>query len=213
VRQGEHLRLARLANDLNTSLTPVREALVSLRHQGFVYLEPQRGYFVAPFTREDVLDLYAVQADVAGELAARAAARATPDDVVRIAGAHRDFEAAHARGDDDRAEDLDFQFHRAVNLAAASPKLAWLVSTVVPYESRAQLLEGKRVSALVFHPPIVEALRRRSAEDSRRAMRTHILEGGELAVADLVRKGILDGAGDGQCAGAGGAPYSRDAPS
>ena len=199
VRQREHLRLERLANELNTSMTPVREALVSLRRQGFVYLEPQRGYFVAPFSREDIFDLYAVQADVAGELAARAAERLTPEELARIVGIQDDLERSSARGQFEATEDLNYQFHRAINLAAASRKLAWLVTTIVPYESRAFLeLEGMRESALIFHPPIVEALGHRSADESRQAMRAHILNGGELTVADFVAKGILDPPADGR---------------
>lgn len=44
VRHGEFLRLERVADDLGISVTPVREALLSLRGEGFVTLEPRRGF-------------------------------------------------------------------------------------------------------------------------------------------------------------------------
>src|SRR5690349_1621469 len=48
VRAGEFLRLENLAEQLGTSVTPVREALVSLRGEGFVTLQPRRGFMVSP---------------------------------------------------------------------------------------------------------------------------------------------------------------------
>ena len=69
VGHGEFLRLERIAADLGISVTPVREALLSLRGEGFVTLEPRRGFMPAPLTRQDVQDLFEAQAYFAGELA------------------------------------------------------------------------------------------------------------------------------------------------
>src|SRR5680860_1759425 len=60
VRAGEFLRLESLAEQLGTSITPIREALVSLRAEGFVVLRPRRGFMVAPFTKRDILDIYQI---------------------------------------------------------------------------------------------------------------------------------------------------------
>src|SRR5690606_26011206 len=58
VRPGERLRLERLALEFGVSVTPVREALKSLRSEGFVVLEPRRGFVVAPLSKRDVRDLF-----------------------------------------------------------------------------------------------------------------------------------------------------------
>lgn len=62
VRPGDYLRLERLALEFGISVTPVREALKSLRSEGFVVLEPRRGFVVAPLSKRDVQDLFWVQA-------------------------------------------------------------------------------------------------------------------------------------------------------
>src|SRR6476646_1292784 len=70
VRPGEFLRIERIAEAVGVSQTPVREGLLSLKSEGLVNLLPRRGFIVAPFTPQDIYDLYWVQAQLAGELAA-----------------------------------------------------------------------------------------------------------------------------------------------
>ena len=71
------LRTEHLAEELGVSATPVREALMALAGEGMVSFEPGRGFRVLPMSRQDVLDLYDVQAYLSGELAARAAVNLT----------------------------------------------------------------------------------------------------------------------------------------
>src|SRR6185295_15793066 len=79
LRPGTRVRLEEVAGRLGVSITPVREALLTLRGEDMVELEPRKGYVVAPLSRQDVLDLFQIQGGIAGELAARVAARITAD--------------------------------------------------------------------------------------------------------------------------------------
>src|SRR4051812_36211657 len=71
--QGERLRLDPLSSLFRVSATPVREALVLLETEGLVSSEPHRGFVVKHPSRQDVLDLFALHASIAGQLAERAA--------------------------------------------------------------------------------------------------------------------------------------------
>src|SRR3954469_23733712 len=73
VRPGEFLRMERIAEAVGVSNTPVREGLLVLSNQGFVRQIPRRGFVVAPFTRQDIRDIFWSQSILAGELAGRAA--------------------------------------------------------------------------------------------------------------------------------------------
>ena len=64
LRPGTFLRMDRIAADLGVSHTPVREALQSLRAEDMVHAVPRRGFVVAELTRDDVADLFEVQADL-----------------------------------------------------------------------------------------------------------------------------------------------------
>ena len=81
LRPGTFIRLDATAAQLGVSITPVREALRTLRGEGIVVLEPHRGHVVAPLSRRDVEDIFWLQATIARELAATAAEQITDDEL------------------------------------------------------------------------------------------------------------------------------------
>lgn len=192
VRPGEFLRMERIAEALAVSNTPVREGLLSLRSEGFVELVPRRGFVVAPFGRRDVRDLFWAQAQLAGELAARAAKIVTPAQIAALEANIEDYEKAVAAGDRDRVADLGHRFHRQINLAANSRRLALLLGTVVsqlPSRFYAQI-EGNVANAREAHPLILEAIRKRASRKAQALTAEHILQGGEQLIGMLEERGL-----------------------
>lgn len=187
LRAGEFVRLDRIADELDVSATPVREGLQALRGEGFLTFEPRRGFVVAPLTPDDVEDLFLVQADIAGELAARAAAVVTPEWMAEL---HRLQGELRAAMDDGRPEDVvecNREVHRHINLAAAAPKLAWMLSVAVRYVPEPFFLriEGWSQASLHDHDDVLAALEARDGEAARAAMREHILHAGRLLATHL----------------------------
>lgn len=198
-RPGEYLRLERLAAEFGISVTPVREALQSLRSQGFVLLEPRRGFVVAPLSRQDVKDLFWVQADIAAELAARAAATMTPGTLRELNAIQQAMGRSIRAGRIDLVEEHNHGFHRSINLAARSAKLAWSLGSVARYVPRGlygRLPDWPRI-ALEDHRRILAALREADPEETGAAMRAHIMRAGELLLTHLERQGLWNGTSDG----------------
>ena len=81
LRPDTFIRLDETAAQLGVSITPVREALRTLRGEGMVQLEPHRGHVVVPLTRADVEDIFWLQSTIARELATSATARITDEDI------------------------------------------------------------------------------------------------------------------------------------
>src|ERR1700734_2978608 len=81
LRPGTYIRLDETAAKLGVSVTPVREALLKLRGEGMVQLEPHRGHVVLPLSRQDIDDIFWVQATIAKELAATAAQNITDGEI------------------------------------------------------------------------------------------------------------------------------------
>ncbi|MGH3273487.1 MAG: GntR family transcriptional regulator, partial [Streptosporangiaceae bacterium] len=168
--------------ELGISATPVREGLLALRTHGFVRLEPRRGFVVIPLTGDDIRDLFAGQALLAGELAARAVKRSDHAAIAGLEQLHADLEAAAQRGDLDELEELNFRFHRAVNIFADAPKIAWLLGLALSYVPVRfySTIDGWPAATVHDHREVLDAFRRGDAEAARAAMTEHIVHAGEL---------------------------------
>jgi DNA-binding GntR family transcriptional regulator len=182
LRGGQFIRPEAIAETLGISATPVREGLLALRGEGFVHLEPRRGFAVSPMSADDIRDLFTAQSHLAGELAARAARRIGPHDLAGLEGLQAQIEKAAGRKDLDELEDLNWSFHRSINRLADAPKISLLVGVVVrcvPNRLYARI-EGWPQSTTEDHRAVLDALRRGSAAKSRSAMIAHITRAGEL---------------------------------
>ncbi|UKA60477.1 GntR family transcriptional regulator [Arthrobacter sp. FW306-2-2C-D06B] len=192
VRPGDYLRLERIAEEVGVSTTPVREGLRALESEGYVELVPRRGFVVAPFKQQDVRDLFWVQSQFAGELAARAAQNITPENLARLQENVDDYFRALAIGDGPTVVHLGHQFHREINLAADSPRLAALLGTVVKNLPNAfyATLEGSVESAGDFHAELLAALVVGDDKTVRSVMEQHILSGADRLIAMLEENGL-----------------------
>jgi DNA-binding GntR family transcriptional regulator len=190
---GEYVRLEQVAQDLGTSSTPVREAMLTLRGEGLVELQPRRGFIVVPVTEQDVRDVSDVQAYIGGRLAERAAKKMDPAGLAGLRAVEDAFESASATGDAERAVLLNHEFHRAVNIAAASPKLTQFMSNVTRYapESVFPTMAGWTERAIADHRGILAALERGDGVRARAAMSSHLTAGVDQLIAQLRNLGVL----------------------
>jgi DNA-binding GntR family transcriptional regulator len=192
VRPGEFLRVERIAEEVGVSNTPVREGLLALRGEGFVQFVPRRGFVVAPFTRDDVRDLFWAQSQLARELAARAAGKITPAQVGRLEENLEQFRQAVKEEDAERIADLSYAFHRQINLAADSQRLALLSGMVASHLPRRfyATIEAQVAATGDEHPLLVEALRDRDARQARALMEQHILASADHLIEILAQRGL-----------------------
>lgn len=190
---GEYLRLDQLAAEVGISVTPVREALLNLRAEGLLEQHPRRGFMVVEVTARDLADVAGVQAHIGGELAARAAANVTDDDVAAIRAVQDALEAAYRTPDVDLAVRLNHEFHRAVNVAADSPKLTQFMSVITRYapESVFPTLPGWPTRSIEDHRAVIDALAARDPEAARRAMAEHFTRGVAPLTAHLAERGVI----------------------
>ncbi|MCH9732582.1 MAG: GntR family transcriptional regulator [Actinomycetia bacterium] len=191
---GTYVRLDHLAAGLGISVTPVREALVELKAEGLLEQQPRRGFVVRPVTVRDIADVSDVQAYLGGELAARAAAGITDVQLDELASIQSDLEAAYAADDGERAVRLNHEFHRAINVAADSPKLAQLMSQVTRYapESVFPTIAGWPDESNRHHRRLLEALARRDQALARTAMSQHLVAGAAPLIEHLTSRGVLE---------------------
>jgi DNA-binding GntR family transcriptional regulator len=190
---GEYVRLDQLAAELGISVTPVREALFELRAEGLLAQQPRRGFVVLPVTVRDIADISDVQAYIGGELAARAAASITADQMRDLKVIQDELEGAYARNDHDRAVLLNHDFHRAINLAADSPKLAQMMSQITRYAPEAVFptIAGWSAKSMKDHRRILAALKQQDEKRARAAMSEHLAAGAAPLIEYLKQCGVV----------------------
>jgi len=184
IRPGDGLRLNKLAESLGTSATPVREALLLLAQDGWVIHEPNRGFRVAQIRRTDVADTYFIWATAEGEIAARAATRATARDVAVLREIDEQLRAVKPEAGS-TATELNGELHSVIYEIADAPKLEWFVAAarrLVPFQipntfyQVPNWFEENRTA----HGPIIDAIARGETDTARREMFAHLERTGEM---------------------------------
>jgi DNA-binding GntR family transcriptional regulator len=192
IRNGEFLRIETIAKTLGVSPTPVREGLLLLQSEALVRLIPRRGFRVNSFSKRDLLDLFWAQATIGGELASRAATRMSDADIERLGTMLPEYEIAIRDGDEAETGKLGHDFHRIINKAAESPRLAGILGSLtrqLPNRFYASI-EGELSIAAQYHPVILGAIRVRDPQAASSLMFRHIVEGGNHLVKVLEERGF-----------------------
>jgi DNA-binding GntR family transcriptional regulator len=172
-----------IATRLGVSRTPVRSALQRLQQEGYITASgtgQQSRLAVAPLTREDARELFALVGEVEG-LAARwaasrpAAQRMATADELRGINEELARSVETAKPDHHRVFDLDQRFHRCYVEAGGGPRLLAFHDAVKPQTERYVRLY---ISALVDeihrsveeHDAVLDAIDRGDAEAARSAV-------------------------------------------
>lgn len=163
LRPNTFIRLDETAARLGVSITPVREALRTLRGEGMVELEPHRGHRVMPLTRKDIEDIFWLQSTIAQELAATTTRRITDEEIDELERLNRRMSAAVEDGDAGAIAAAEFNFHRLFNRASGRIKLAWFLLHVARYLPPQLFVTDPAwgVAAVASHDRLIAALRRR----------------------------------------------------
>ncbi|HEX5014329.1 MAG TPA: GntR family transcriptional regulator [Candidatus Limnocylindrales bacterium] len=157
LKPGQRLVERELMEQLGVSRTTIREALRELTSEGLVTDVPQRGAVVATPTLEDAIDLYEVRAVLESLVVQRFVARASDDQVARLAAAVDAFEAAIGRGADIREVlATKGQFYEVLIEGAASTALRQMLEGI---QARVQILRATSLSERGRAPEAIRELR------------------------------------------------------
>lgn len=130
-----------LAEMLNVSRTPVREAVIRLAEDGLVEIRPRYGVYIRPFTLHELKETYDVLAALESYSAMRAATRKlSPSAEQRLASHHKAMEAAAATKDVGGWIKADEAFHKEIATESGNTHLGSIVSGLWERLSRARLL-------------------------------------------------------------------------
>lgn len=175
LKLGEQVSEAQLAQRLGISKTPVREALVRLKMEGLVDIQPQRGTFVFRLSPEQVGQLCRYRAMI--EVAAlREAAMEQPKELVQRLRRHvNEMEACEASGQFERLSRLDMNFHFELLACCSNPYLR-AGYELIRYQLIA-LRHRSPISNMVdSHEVLVRALEHGDIDKACAMLQEHVLE-------------------------------------
>ncbi len=189
---GTFIRLDETAAELGVSITPVREALRTLRGEGMVLLEPHRGHVVAPLSRRDVADIFWLQATIAKELAATATERMTDEQIAELERLNDELAEAVETGAAEAIAAAEFSFHRWLNHTTGRIKLAWFLLHVARYMPPLIYASDPQwgVAAVDNHRALIAALRRRDVTEVVRLTEWQFDDGARRLTERLQETGI-----------------------
>ena len=177
-RPGQRLSEEAIAQELNVSRTPVREALKRLHAEGFVEITPHRGAVVRDPSGEELAELCAVREVLEG-LAARLAARSIS--LIEVYSLERllaEMEAAMAEGRLADLEALNFQFHETIWIASRNRYLAHQLRQLRQFVHRLQestlTVQGRKEEAYREHKALFEACAAGDPDEAERLAREHV---------------------------------------
>lgn len=182
LRPGEKIRVAELAEELDVSLTPMREALKILDKENLVELMTNRGARVVEITVEGTRSLFEVISRLEALAAELAASRITDEEMQVLEDLHARMQDRHKAGDLPTYFDLNRQIHDLVVKAANNPDLAHVRTSLAYHVERARFLsvatDAHREKSMEDHERLMEALRRRDANAARDIWQTHLERAG-----------------------------------
>ncbi|MDZ4729573.1 MAG: GntR family transcriptional regulator [Xanthomonadales bacterium] len=181
-----------IAENLNVSRTPMREALIRLSQEGLVELIPRRGFRVVPVVAADMKEIYDVLTSLESMAAELLAQRGpSEEELAEMELATNDMESALERDDLDAWAAADERYHKSLIELCGNQRLAALANTVRDQGRRARMvtlrLRPKPTASTQEHRDVLDAIRKRDVHRAREMHYQHRRRA-SVELTDILRK-------------------------
>jgi len=184
-----------LAQMLDMSRTPVREALIRLAEEGMVEVRPRHGMRVLPVSADDMREIYEILTSLESTAAELAAARGVTDaELAELKQAVTDMDAALEQDDLRKWAEADEKFHMLLVKFSNNERLHTLVNSFWEQTHRVRLvtlrLRPKPTYSNKDHAAVIDAIAKGDREAARRLHHRHRVKSGNMLVALLKEHGL-----------------------
>lgn len=190
---GERINELQLAQQLDISRGPVREALRALEHAGLLVAIPNRGVFVRKVDLADALHLYDVRAGLARVTGRLVAQHASRQQIETLRASFDSMETAVATDDVAAFYAGNLWFHSLLLEYAGNPRLATLSETVRNelqlYLRDAVVGPARLRQSQAEHRQILDAIVAGQVDSAAAAFEAHILAGKQRMLEYLGGRG------------------------
>lgn len=187
--QGERIVLERMSEQLNLSITPIREALNKLAQDDLIKVTPRSSYEIISLTPEDIKDILGLR-EMIETFAVRTAGENLADFPVSF---FRDnLRKVNSNGSYKKFVEVDIKFHETI-VASSQNKKLWRLYSYIRNPERilmipAAKIEGRIDCAVKEHLAILKAIENRDINATVERLASHI-QGVKSLLLRLHREG------------------------
>jgi DNA-binding GntR family transcriptional regulator len=177
--RGTRLKQQEIATLLQTSITPVREALKLLEAEGYVTGDSYRGATVAPFDIDASTETLNLRILLETQLVRGAVERATSTDIAELKVLADEFARAFEAGENEAARAANYRFHHRMFEIARMPQTLHFVQILwarYPFDL-INRLKGRVSRAAAEHDELLKALAAGDVSGAMLATRQHVEAG------------------------------------
>ena len=178
LKPGERIDQNKLAEDLQVSMAPLREALKGLAAEGLVMIVPRRGAFVVAVSIKDMDELYFTRQLIEGEAIYQAVPHLTEADFADMQNMIADMRRATDADDVNTYIALNRQFHLCLYSALGNQHLLQVIRTLWErselYRYRYMFMTRDTERIHREHEGILEACRLRDQTLAKERAKEHI---------------------------------------
>jgi DNA-binding GntR family transcriptional regulator len=198
IQAGQPLRQAALAEELNVSRIPVREALLQLEAEGLVSFEPHKGATATELNASQVDELFELRAMLEGDLLASSIPHISNEKLAEATDILAKLDKA--LGKENAANtwsELNSDYHNCLYSGANRPQTQNLVNTLNKNADRyirMHLLWAGGISkAESEHNELLDLCKARNVEKSVALLKQHILGSRDEIKAFLCARELAEG--------------------
>ncbi len=178
MKKGDHLVENKIAEMMNVSRTPVREALRQLEAEGLVANIPRKGAVVKGITEEDATEIYDLREVLEGLTLRLACRNITDDDISSLKHVLKLMEEKIESKDYDEYLKIHKTFNNIILKSANNKRLQSIMTKIYEYLSSLRNISlikvERRFLALEEHKEIVCSLENKDEEKAEKLAREHV---------------------------------------
>jgi DNA-binding GntR family transcriptional regulator len=187
-KPGSRLVVKEIAARYETSVTPVRDALQMLSHEGLVTIKPRSGYYVTALTLKQLRDLLDMRRILETAAIEKAVLRITPEQIEELRNIHAGY-----TGEDDASYERytgeNRKFHYLVAVASGNMLLADEVKKLHDRLARFMVVHRIGERQIPMHNRIIDALAEHDLEKARQAIADEVYPSQEAILETVMDDG------------------------
>ncbi len=179
----------KLADEMGTSRTPVREAIQKLEKEGLIKKLPRGGFIVSQITDEDIDEVFGIRGILEGYAGYLATLKSEDEDILALEEIVRKEEECMKDHNTDEIVRLNTEFHDRLYRTAKSERLYNIINDLRDFIYRFRKIifrfSGMAEISIQDHKDMIRLMKLKKASRVESLIRRHITRGKNLIKKNL----------------------------